>query len=60
MSHVISCSKLRKPRWVFQLPTSNFQLFFNGNLRQLFLFKKKKKPLKICFPERSVTETGDT
>ena len=47
----------------FRLPTSNFQLFFNGNLRQRFLCntnKQKKKPLKICFPERSVTETGDT
>ena len=49
MSHVISCSKLRKPRCVFQLPTSNFQLFFNGNLRQLFLFKKKKETFKNLF-----------
>ena len=59
MSHVISCSKLRKPRRVFQLPTSgfqlptsNFQLFFNGNLRQRFLCntnKQKKKPFQNLF-----------
>lgn len=42
MGHVISCSK----------PIDD-QLFFNGNLRQRFLLKKKKKPLKICFLEWS-------
>ena len=53
----------RFPASNFQLPTSNFQLFFDRNLRQRFLFntnKQKRKPLKMCFPERSVTETGDT
>ena len=59
MSHVTPAQNYesREESSNFRLPTSNYSL---TETCDNFFCSKKKKPLKICFPERSVTETGDT
>ena len=59
MSHVTPAQNYesREGSSNFRLPTSNYSL---TETCDNFFCSKKKKPLKICFPERSVTETGDT
>ena len=58
MSHVTPAQNYesREGSSNFRLPTSNYSLTETWDN---FFCSKKKKPLKICFPERSVTETGD-
>ena len=58
MSYLAQNYENREGSSNFRHPTSNFQLFFNGNLRQFLFVEEKKKPLKMCFPERSCDRDG--